>query len=301
MTARKAAISGFLELYFPRFSEFMFNTMLKKMQDKNFTMRPEWKLSPAPSIKHAVPIISDNLVGLLESGDIQSVAGLKRVTGPNQVELDDGTIMPIDTIIWTTGYKANFSILDPSVDPTRNTTPKWMAAIGSRGKPLPRLYQNVFSLDHPTSLAFMGCVGFATGAFPLYDLVTMAVAQVWKGTSPLPSASEMSRSVDRHHDYICNVAKDGSVIPVWVRQREWLAWANAAAGTGVDEYLGWGWKAWRLWWQDRAFYKMLMDGIFTPFIWRVFEGKRKRWEGARGEIEKVNREVEERMRRKKVD
>jgi len=36
-----------------------------------------------------------------------------------------------------------------------------------------------------------------------------------------------------------------------------------------------------------------MDGIFTPFVWRVFdgEGKRKKWDGAREAIEKVNAEL----------
>ena len=302
MTARKANMAGFLEINFPRVYDFMFNTMLKKLQDGAFHIRPEWKLSPAPSIKHQVPIISDNLVDLLESGAVESVDGVKRVVGPNEIELFDGTRLEVDSIIWCTGYKTDFSLLERSVDPTRHTTPKWDIAVGSRGKPLSRLYQNVFSLDHPDSLAFMGCVAFATGAFPLYDLASMAVAQVWKGNSPLPSIEQMNRAVDKQHDFICDIAKEGSAVPGWVRQGEWVTWANDAAGTGVNEHLGWGLKAWKFWFQDRAFYKLLMDGIHTPFLWRVFEGeKRKAWEGARTEIEKVNRAVEENKKRKKID
>lgn len=300
MTARKVAIMGFLELNFPRFADFIFNTMIKKMQDKAFNICPEWKMSPAPPIKHAVPIISDNLVSLLEAGQIQSIGGLKRVSGPNEVELDDGTQLEADAIIWATGYKTEFTLLDRSVDPTRHTTPAWESAIGSRGKPLPRLYQNIFSLDHPTSMAFMGCVAFATGAFPLYDLATMALAQVWKGNASLPSIEEMNHSVDKQHAFICSIAKDGSAMPGWVRQAEWVSWANEAAGAGVNEHLGWGLKGWQFWFQDRAFYKLLMDGIYTPFIWRVFNGKRKAWDGARAEIEKINAEVAERNRLKKT-
>ncbi|KAK7416725.1 hypothetical protein QQX98_005051 [Neonectria punicea] len=301
MTARKAAIMGFLELHFPNVADFLFNTMIKKMQDKAFNIRPEWNMSPAPPIKHAVPIISDNLVSLLEAGQILSVSGLKRVSGRNEVELDDGTRLHADTIIWCTGYKTEFNLLDRSVDPTRHTTPAWESAVGSRGKPLPRLYQNVFSLDHPTSLAFMGCVAFATGAFPLYDLCSMALAQVWKGASPLPPLAEMHRAVDRQHAYICGIARDGSAMPGWVRQGEWVVWANAAAGAGVNEHLGWGLTGWRFWFRDRAFYKTLMDGIYTPFIWRVFPGKRRAWEGARAEIERVNAQVEERKKQKKAN
>lgn len=292
---------GFLELHFPNVAEVLFNTMIKKMQDKAFNIRPEWRMSPAPPVKHAVPIISDNLVNLLEAGQILSVDGLKRVSGRNEVELDDGTRLDADTIIWCTGYKTEFNLLDRSVDPTLHTTPAWESAVGSRGKPLPRLYQNVLSLDHPNSLAFMGCVAFATGAFPLYDLCSMALAQIWKGASPLPSLAEMNRAVDRQHAYICGIAKDGSATPGWVRQGEWVAWANEAAGAGVNEHLGWGLTGWKFWFQDRAFYKLLMDGIYTPFIWRVFAGKRKTWEGARAEIERVNAQVEERNKQKKAN
>ncbi|KAH7157356.1 flavin monooxygenase-like protein [Dactylonectria estremocensis] len=301
MTARKAAIMGFLELNFPRFADFLFNTMLKKLQDKAFNIRSEWKLSPAPPVKHAVPIISDNLVDLLEAEQILSVVGIKRVSGPTEVELDDGTLLETDVIIWCTGYKTEFSLLDRSVDPTRHTTPAWASAIGSRGKPLPRLYQNMISLDHPSSMAFMGCVAFATGAFPLYDLASMALAQVWKGKSSLPSLEEMNRSVDRQHEFICSIAKDGSAAPGWVRQAEWVSWANEAAGAGVNEHLGWGLEGWKFWFQDRAFYKLLMDGIYTPFIWRVFAGKRKSWDGARAEIERINVEAAERNKLKKTN
>ena len=280
-----------MERNFPNLAEKFFTFMVEKMQNSTFSIRPEWKLSPAPSLKHALPIVSDNLIDMLESGELKSVVGLKEVVGPNEVELDDGTRLTVDCIIWCTGYKANFGLLDPSVDPTRNTTPEWAAAPGSKGKPLPRLYQNVFSLDYPMSLAFMGCVGFASGAFPIYDLASMAVAQIWKGNSSLPPQREMERAVDRHHAWICNIAKEGSAIPVWVKQHEWVPWVNEAAGTGVDAYLGWGWKAWKFWLIDHAFAKLLLGGIYTPHLFRVFDGKRKKWDGARAEIERVNRLV----------
>lgn len=287
------AFMGMFESAFPRLYELIFNAICKKMQDNAFKIRPEWGLSPAISVLHALPVISDNLIPLLESGDITSVPKIKRVTGPREIELTDGKRLDVDTIIWCTGYEADFSLLDPSVDPTRNTTPKWAEAIGSRGKPLPRLYQNVFSLDYPDSLAFMGNLLVATSAFPISDICTMAIAQIWKGNSPLPSIDEMNRATDKHHETICKLANRGSVVPGWLRQSDWLAWADKAAGSHVYEHLGWGLKGWKLWWNDRALYRMLMDGIFTPFVWRVFdgEGKRKKWDGAREAIEKVNAEL----------
>lgn len=265
------------------------NTMIKKIQNSTFDIRPEWRVSPAPSIKHGVPVVSDNLIDNFSSGAVKSVVGIKGAVGADQIELTDGSIVEVDAIIWCTGYKGGFSILDPSADPTRNTTPFWDTLPGSKGKPLPRLYQNIISLDYPQTLAFMGYVAYATGAFPLYDIASMALAQTWAGKSQVPTTIDMTRWVDRQHEFICNIAKHGSVIPGWVREGEWMAWANAAAGTGVDEYLGWGWKGWMFWLREGSLYKLLMDGVYSPHIYRVFEGgKRKAWDGALAEIERVN-------------
>lgn len=176
----------------------------------------------------------------MAAGQIETVPGLKAVAGDRLIELDDGSKIEVDTIIWCTGYHQEFKLLDASVDPCRNTTPKWAASIGSRGKPLPRLYKNIFSLDFPDSLAFMGCVAFATSSFPLYDIASMALAQIWNGNSPLPEQAEMERAVDKQHAWVCETARTGSAVPGWVKQGEWVAWANEAAGTGLNEKLGWG-------------------------------------------------------------
>jgi len=85
-----------------------------------------------------------------------------------------------------TGYATDYGIV-AGFDPTAQTAADWAAAPGSNGKPLRRLYRNIFSLQHPDSLNFMGAVAFATPAFQLYDLASMAVAQVWKGSSSLPT------------------------------------------------------------------------------------------------------------------
>lgn len=296
MTARVIAFQGFMDRYMPSVGEWFANTMISKIQNSSFKIRPEWKLSPAPSIRHATPIISDNLIPLLEDGGVKSVSGLKRATGPNEVELEDGTRLTVDAIIWCTGYKVNFDLLEPSIDPTLHTTSRWSSLPGSRGKPLPRLYQNVLSLEHPMSLAIMGCVAFATGAFPLYDLASMAVVQIWKGSSHLPHRHEMEAAVDRQHAWVCETAETGSANPGWVRQYEWVAWAHKMAGTGVDEYLGWGWKGWKFWATDHTFCSLLLSGLYTPHLLRVFAGKRTKWDGARAEIERVNKSIAEKRK-----
>ena len=68
-------------------------------------------------------------------------------------------------------------------------------------------------------------------------------------------------------------------------------WMNETAGTGLNEYLGWGWKGWKWWWNNRELYGMIMSGVQTPFLYRLFEqvpGKRKAWDGAREAIYKAN-------------
>jgi dimethylaniline monooxygenase (N-oxide forming) len=288
LTMRFAAIQDILTAYFPAVAENMFNKVAKGIQDKAFKLRPEWRFEPATSLKQSVPIVSDYLVSHLESGAIRSVAGIERISGPSSVQLSDGTTLEVDTIIWCTGYKTDFSFLNASYDPTKNITSAWAQSKGSNNKPLARLYQNIFSLRAPNSLAFLGTVAFPSPAFQAYDLATMAIAQVWKGASPLPGQAAMEEEVDAHHQWVISLAQRGTVYPGIVQPGPWMRWVNEAAGTGVNEMLGYGPKGWKFWWGDGKFCTMCYDGILSPHVFRVFEGKRKRWHGARQAIEKVN-------------
>uniref|UniRef100_L2FEW6 Dimethylaniline monooxygenase 2 n=1 Tax=Colletotrichum fructicola (strain Nara gc5) TaxID=1213859 RepID=L2FEW6_COLFN len=290
INVRFTKVQAFLEFLFPKASESFFNRVVKGLQDNNFKIRPEWNLSPAPSLKTTSPVVSDEIIPALERGDVESVAGIGKVTG-DKVELTDGRVLQVDDIVYCTGYKADFSILDPKDDPANTPNPEWVASKGARGKPLPRLYKNVLSEKHPESLAFMGCVAFATGTFQLYDLAAMAIVQIWKGTSPLPSAEDIARSVDRQHAWTTALAKERNVMPAVVNGIELTAWADRAAGTGVDEYLGWGWKGLKFWFQEPRLCSLLMSGIYSPHIYRYFDGKRKKWNGARAEIERRNIKV----------
>lgn len=292
----------------PNLSTSMFTSFVRKLQDTAFPVihqHPEWRLSPAPSLRQSFPFVSDELVPGLERGDIVSVPGLHRVVGANSVELGaptDGseptTLDDIDVILFCTGYVSDLgmSLLDPSVHPARNTDPEWLALPGSRGKPLARLYRNVFSLDYPDSLAFMGAAVFATPAFQLYDVASMAVAQIWgvepHNSSTLPPKPEMERHVDEQHAWILEYARTGPVYPQLTKQFEWLAWADEAAGTNVDANLGWGLQGWRFYLGNRRLYKLLTSGIYTPHLYRIFASdKRKAWPGAREAIERMNQQA----------
>ena len=289
VTARAEWMMALAEHHFPAQTERFINAYIKKVQDSNFSLRPEWKLWPARSFLESVPIVSDDIVRCLEEGSVTSVVGVKEVTGPNTVELTDGTELEVDTIIYCTGYRTDYSLLDESVDPCRETV-GWASSPGVKDYPLPKLYQNVFSLDHPDSLAVMGCVIFSAPAFQIYDLAAMAIAQVWSGKSRLPPAEEMRAAADQHVGIVRWIAAERGVLsPGFVNGREWTAWANEMAGTGVHRYLGWGWEGIRFWLTNWRLCGMLMGGVYSPHAFRVFEtGKRRRWEGAVEEIERMN-------------
>ncbi|CAM1509044.1 Fc.00g027830.m01.CDS01 [Cosmosporella sp. VM-42] len=289
LTHRLSLFLGFVERWFPSLAEALFNRKAKAIMKSAFgKVDPEWRLDPAPSVKVTNPVVSDTIIDRLHTGEIKSVAGIKQIIGPDEVELDDGDIVEADVIICCTGYKYGFDILDPRVNPTTEQPQAWIDAPGSKGRSLPRLYQNVFSIKEPDSLAFLGCAWFITSAFCLADLASMCIAQVWTGHSQLPSTDEMNEWMDRQEKRISNLARRGAVIPASVPAREWLVWADATAGMGLEEHLGWGWKGWCFWVRERKLWRMLMDGPVTSAAWRLFEGKRKKWDGAREEIEWAN-------------
>lgn len=188
------------------------------------------------------------------------------------------------------GYQADFSLLESRFDPTSPSSSAWSKASGANGKPLARLYHNVFSLEKPDSLAFLGNVHTTLSGFQLFDMASMAIAQVWKGSSILPSRLDMEKSVNEHHAWLVKQAERRSnVSPGMVDGGPWLRAFDDLAGTGVNQYLGYGWKGWWFWLQNMRLSNMLMAGIWSPHIHRFFEGKRTKWGGAKDAIEKVNR------------
>lgn len=269
---------------FPRLADYTFDRFSQSLQDAAYKMRPEWKLSPAPSIIHHVPIISDNFISGLENGQIISVANLKQILSDFQVELEDGETIEIDVIIWCTGYNTDYGILgDINPTLTRGGSPPVRAD-------RPRLYRNIFSLQHPESLAIVGTVAFPSPAFQLYDLASMAIAQSWKDPSLLPSKPEMEMSVEAHFRWGDDILTRGPLNPRWVHAPAWMAWAEETAGVHVSEHLGYGIKGWNFWIKNRNFCNLLQDGILSPHLYRLFPSdRRKAWSGAREAIEQVNK------------
>jgi len=290
---RKMSIFDTLEQYVPSLAQWALMKFIHGVQSKIWVMKPEWRLDPAPTPSHKLFIVSDDLISNLESGNVSSVAGVKRIKDAQTVELEDGQVVDPDTIILCTGFRIDYSVLG-SHDPTRHDL-----TANAGHSPLPVLYRNLFSLDHPDSLACMGAIVYMAPAFEIFDLASMAIAQLWKAErgqrSPrFPPQHEMLDQVKCHLSFMRSLLAKGAGNPRWVRGYEWLAWIQDVIGCRLDEHLSpWSWQAWTFWWEDRELSNLMTRGIPSPHFHRVFDGqgRRKRWPGARSAIVKMNEEV----------
>ncbi|KAH7369630.1 flavin monooxygenase-like protein [Rhexocercosporidium sp. MPI-PUGE-AT-0058] len=284
ITRQKNVLKFVLDRYLPSLSRFLFDWTIERYSKQSFKLDPFWRISPAPSLANHQPVISDNLVSSLWAKDVTSVHGLSRFTGEDKVELTDGTVLEVDAVILCTGYEPDFS-LTPEFNPLNSGESK---TVGVNETPLARLYQNIFPPRYADSLAYLNYIAVTDGAITISDLTAMALAQIWKGSFTLPSAKIMNTEVDQHHEWVRKLGKDDSVYTGIVHPGPWYAFLNSAAGTGVDEKLGYGLEGWKFWVKERKLSGLMMRGVMTPFMFRVFEGRRKKWEGAREAIVHAN-------------
>jgi dimethylaniline monooxygenase (N-oxide forming) len=270
-----------LDKYAPSYGRWLLDWISENHSKKSFKLDPSWRLSPAPSLASHQPTISDTLVDSLWAGDITSVYGLRRFIAGNKVELDDGTILEVDAVVLCTGYKPDFSIT-PDFSPLEQGAGK---EAGIKRAPLARLYQNIFPPQYADSLAYMNYAAITGGGNLIgTELMAVAIAQIWKGGFALPSEDEMNVEIDQHHKWIRSLGTNDSVYTGIVRPGPWLAFLDRAADSGVEKNLGYGWEGWKFWMRDRKLSGLMMRGVQTPFMYRLFEGRRKKWDGARDAI-----------------
>ena len=239
------------------------------------------------------PIISDVFINFLQAGLITSVAGLRQFLAGHEIELEDGSRIAVDAVIFCTGYHPDWT-LTPEIDPiSRPPSPiqRTENAAAPHHPPLARLYQNIFLPSHANSIAYLTNWAFGVGIMPVGDLASMAITQVWKGTFPLPSEEQMNRDIDANHAWAWSVAERNAIHSHIVNEGPWLSWLNEAAGTGVNENLGYGVQGWRYWLRERNLCGVLMGGVNSPHILRLFDGRRKSWAGARDAILRANEDA----------
>jgi len=101
--------------------------------------------------------------------------------------LPHGERLPVDVVIFCTGYNFTFPFLSPKV--RVDVTPH-------RVKPL---YKHVVSINHPT-LSFLGLCSLVC-PFPQFDLQATFVSKILKGTFQLPTTEEMLKDEAKELDY----------------------------------------------------------------------------------------------------
>jgi dimethylaniline monooxygenase (N-oxide forming) len=104
----------------------------------------------------------------------------------------------------------------------------------------------------------------------------------------------MEAEIDKHHAWIDKLSKkkkfkDAAKHAI-VMEGPWLEFLDTTAGMGINENLGYGWKAWKFWWKEREPCDFIMARVSLPYVIRIFEGRRKRWEGARETMVRINKE-----------
>ncbi|WRT66040.1 uncharacterized protein IL334_002992 [Kwoniella shivajii] len=295
ITRQLTGLMSFFDKYLPSLGEWGSNHFAETKMLKSFpNIKPEWKLLPAPSFKNTLGVINDRIIGVMETDHVQSLGGIESFTSDGIIT-DQGRHTPADVVIFCTGSYFDFSILSDEANPTTNrATHEWDNAEHSNGLRYPRLYQTLFHPDFAESLAFLGpCRGFSFAVHTNADLASQAIAQVWKNNHLLPSALEMNKWCDGNYQSALKVIKKWRTFRTGHSNAgDFEYWLNDVAGTGVNEHLGYtSLKGWSFWWKDRKLYNLIMNGVNTPFVYRLFDGRqggRKKWNGARNEICKAN-------------
>jgi dimethylaniline monooxygenase (N-oxide forming) len=198
----------------------MLDTVAGKMARASFDLDPAWKFGPPPSMATHRAIISEDFVPQLRAGTIKSVSGIAKIIDGNHVELDNGSQIQVDAIICATGYTPRYSLIPEIRLPDHALKTDDLEI----PMPLARPYQNIFPPAYADSVALLNNWALGDGILAVSDLVSMALAQIWKGSFQLPSLEQMTREINVHHAWLRTVAAPRIARSFTVRQAHWMAW-----------------------------------------------------------------------------
>jgi cation diffusion facilitator CzcD-associated flavoprotein CzcO len=136
---------------------------------------------PNHQFLEAHPTVSSELLLRLGSGDAAAKPDIAELQG-DRVGFTDGSVEPVDAIIWATGYRISFPFFDPEF-------------ISAPGNVL-RLYKRMFKpgID---DLAFIGLGQAIPTIFPFAEVQSKLAARWLAGEWALPRASEMEAEIRR--------------------------------------------------------------------------------------------------------
>lgn len=127
----------------------------------------------------AQPTVSSELLTRLGSGDVTVKPNVAELLG-DHVRFVDGSVEPVDAIVYATGYKVSFPFFDESL-------------IAAPGNVLP-LYKRMFKPELD-DLAFVGLAQAIPTIFPFAECQSKFLASWLAGEWALPTQAEMEREV----------------------------------------------------------------------------------------------------------
>jgi len=286
-----------IDEYLESLHSWIINTYMRRVARQRWgPSDAAWRLEPAPSLVEGPRAIcvNDELIPLLREGKLTSVHEIQKVVGPRSIQVVDGSIIDnVDAIVACTGYCENYYSI-PAV-----TVTHVLPHLKTHAAYQPNLYMSIFPPKYADSLAILNHIFVPENAATIGELASIALGQLWSGRASFPTLEEMEVDIkDDQRVFAMNASKHGVDVHYDkpVRCHKVMRFLEETAGTGLYESLGWGWKGWRFWWDDRRFYNMVAWGVYTPSIYRLFEtGKRKAWPGARTAIIHANEECERRF------
>ena len=138
---------------------------------------------PAPDHKigEAHPTISADFLNRIAHGDMTWKPNVAALEG-DSVRFEDGTVEPVDVIVWCTGYKVTFPFFDEDF-------------ISAPDNDLP-LYRRVFKpgIDNLFFIALLQPLG---ATMPLAEAQGRWIAAYLRGEYHLPDRSKMQRHIER--------------------------------------------------------------------------------------------------------
>jgi cation diffusion facilitator CzcD-associated flavoprotein CzcO len=141
--------------------------------------------TPNHNFLDAHPTVSSELLGRLGSGDAVAKGDVAELLG-DRVRFADGSVEPVDAIVYATGYKISFPFFDP----------EFLAAPENR---LP-LYKRMLKpgLD---DLAFIGLGQAIPTIFPFSELQSKLAARWLSGDWAPPAQHEMEAEIVRDEEF----------------------------------------------------------------------------------------------------
>lgn len=130
--------------------------------------------------------ISQELLPYLGHGWIRIAPNVRELR-PREVEFEDGSVRPMDAIIYATGYKTTFPFLEPDVFEVKDNDA--------------RLYRRMLAPERP-GLFFIGLVQPIGATIPLAEKQAQWLAAVLSGVIPLPAREAMDAEIAEHRRHL---------------------------------------------------------------------------------------------------